>query len=164
MALRLPALMKLGAAVARGLQHFRHQSGLTQEELAARAGLNRNYIGMIEREENSPTVDTLEKLAAVLKIEPQLFFVDDEVISDAVGLQGSKSIHPQRASTCERRGRITTPTISSSGASPLSAFGLGGLAELGFFVLFEVVHVEVAVCFEPVLVGFDGKRSDEAAA
>ena len=43
-------------------------------------------------------------------------------------------------------------------------FGLGGLAELGFFVLFEVVHVEVAVCFEPVLVGFDGKRSDEAAA
>jgi hypothetical protein len=43
-------------------------------------------------------------------------------------------------------------------------FGLGGLAELGFFVLFEVVHVEVAVCFEPVLVSFDGKRSDEAAA
>ena len=81
--------MKLGAAVARRLRRFRHQSGLTQEELAARAGLNRNYIGMIEREENSPTVDTLEKLAAVLKIEPQLFFVDDEVISDAVGLQGS---------------------------------------------------------------------------
>ena len=52
-------------------------------------GLNRNYVGMIEREENSPTVDTLEKLAAVLKIEPQLFFVDDELISEAVGLQGS---------------------------------------------------------------------------
>ena len=44
---------------------------------------------MIEREENSPTVDTLEKLAAVLKIEPKLFFADDELISDAVGLQGS---------------------------------------------------------------------------
>ena len=43
-------------------------------------------------------------------------------------------------------------------------FGLGCLAELGFFVLFEIFHVEVAVCFEPVLVGFDGKRSDEAAA
>ena len=75
--------------MARRLRRFRHQSGLTQEELAARAGLNRNYIGMIEREENSPTVDTLEKLAAVLKIEPQLFFVDDELISDALGLQGS---------------------------------------------------------------------------
>ena len=75
--------------MARRLRRFRHQSGLTQEELAARAGLNRNYIGMIEREENSPTVDTLEKLAAVLKIEPKLFFADDELISEAVGLQGS---------------------------------------------------------------------------
>ena len=81
--------MKLGAAVARRLRRFRHQSGLTQEELAARAGLNRNYVGMIEREENSPTVDTLEKLAAVLKIEPQLFFADDELISEAVRLHGS---------------------------------------------------------------------------
>ena len=81
--------MKLGAAVSRRLRRFRHQSGLTQEELAARAGLNRNYIGMIEREENSPTVDTLEKLAAVLKIEPQLFFADDELISEAVRLHGS---------------------------------------------------------------------------
>ena len=80
--------MKLGAAVARRLRRFRHQSGLTQEELAARAGLNRNYVGMIEREENPPTVDTLEKLAAVLKIEPQLFFAD-ELISEAVGLHGS---------------------------------------------------------------------------
>ena len=46
-------------------------------------------------------------------------------------------------------------------------FGLGCLAELGFFVLFEIVHVEVAVCFEPVLVGFDGearmRRQHEAA-
>ena len=81
--------MKLGAAVARRLRRFRHQSGLTQEELAARAGLNRNYVGMIEREENSPTVDTLEKLAAVLKIEPKLFFADDELISEAVRLHGS---------------------------------------------------------------------------
>jgi hypothetical protein len=30
------------------------------------------------------------------------------------------------------------------------------LAELGFLVLFEIVHVEVAVGLEPVLMGFDG--------
>jgi hypothetical protein len=34
--------------------------------------------------------------------------------------------------------------------------GLSGLAELSFLVLLEVVHVEIAVGFEPVLVGFDG--------
>ena len=31
-----------------------------------------------------------------------------------------------------------------------------GLAELHFLVLFEIVHIEIAVGFESVLVGFDG--------
>ena len=31
-----------------------------------------------------------------------------------------------------------------------------GLAELNFHVLFEIVHIEIAVGFEPVLVGLDG--------
>ena len=31
-----------------------------------------------------------------------------------------------------------------------------GLAELNFLVLFEIVHIEIAVGFEPVLVGLDG--------
>lgn len=68
--------MTLGAVVARRVRQFRIERGLTQEELAGRAGLNRNYVGMIEREENSPTVVTLEKLAAVLEIEPKLLFDD----------------------------------------------------------------------------------------
>ena len=41
---------------------------------------------------------------------------------------------------------------------------LGGLAELGFLVVFEIVHVEVAVGLEPVFMGFDGEGSDEATA
>ena len=34
--------------------------------------------------------------------------------------------------------------------------GLGGLAEGGFLVLPEIVHVEIAVGFEPVFMGLDG--------
>ena len=34
--------------------------------------------------------------------------------------------------------------------------GLSSLAEVGFLVLPEVVHVEVAMGFEPVFVGLDG--------
>ncbi len=34
--------------------------------------------------------------------------------------------------------------------------GLSGFAEVGFLVLPEIVHVNVAVGFEPILVGFDG--------
>ena len=61
--------MRLRAIVARNLRRLRAERDITQEELAERAGLNRNYVGMIEREENAPTVDTLEKLAEVLQVE-----------------------------------------------------------------------------------------------
>jgi hypothetical protein len=38
--------------------------------------LNRNYIGMIEREENSPTVDAIEQISGALGIDPVLLFQD----------------------------------------------------------------------------------------
>jgi transcriptional regulator with XRE-family HTH domain len=47
---------------------------LSQEEVADRAGINRNYVGMLEREEHAATVDMLEKLAAVLDADPLEFF------------------------------------------------------------------------------------------
>ena len=60
--------MKLRRTVARNLRRLRLKRGLSQEELADRAGLNRNYVGMIEREENAPTVDALEQIAKALDI------------------------------------------------------------------------------------------------
>jgi transcriptional regulator with XRE-family HTH domain len=59
--------MKLRAVVARNLRVLRKQKGFTQEELADVAGINRNYVGQIEREEKSPTVDILEKLSIALE-------------------------------------------------------------------------------------------------
>jgi transcriptional regulator with XRE-family HTH domain len=67
--------MKLRAVVARNLRVLRKQKGFTQEELADRAGINRNYVGQIEREEKSPTVDLLERLVLALDVEPEVFFV-----------------------------------------------------------------------------------------
>ena len=63
--------MQLRRIVAQNLRRLRQDRGLSQEELADLAGLNRNYIGMIEREENAPTVDTLEELAKALKVQPE---------------------------------------------------------------------------------------------
>lgn len=59
---------RLRGVLARNLRRLRRARGLSQEELAARAGLNRNYVGMIEREENAATVDVLERLAEVLGV------------------------------------------------------------------------------------------------
>jgi transcriptional regulator with XRE-family HTH domain len=60
--------------VAQNLRRLRQGRGQTQEELADLAGFNRNYIGMIEREEHSPTVDTLEPLSQALHVRPEEFF------------------------------------------------------------------------------------------
>ena len=68
--------MKLRRVVAQNLRRLRRKSSLSQEELADRAGLNRNYIGMIEREENSPTVDALEQISEALWIYPVVLFQD----------------------------------------------------------------------------------------
>jgi transcriptional regulator with XRE-family HTH domain len=65
--------MELRRTVAKNVKMLRLERGHTQEGLSALAGLDRNYIGMIERRERSPTVDTLEKLAKALKVEPIAF-------------------------------------------------------------------------------------------
>ncbi|MFC3670148.1 helix-turn-helix domain-containing protein [Novosphingobium pokkalii] len=59
--------MKLRGIVAGNLRRLRMAKGLSQEEVAHLAGLDRNYVGNLEREQNSPTVDTLERIAAVLE-------------------------------------------------------------------------------------------------
>ena len=63
--------MKLTAIFARNLRLCRQASGLSQERLAEFAGLDRNYIGKLEREESSPTLDTIEALAIAMQIEAE---------------------------------------------------------------------------------------------
>lgn len=60
--------------VARNLRKFRQAKGLSQEELAHRADINRNYVGMLESEQNSATIDMLDKLAEALDIYAGDFF------------------------------------------------------------------------------------------
>ncbi len=64
--------MKLRRIVAQNLRRLRQDRDLTQEELADLAGINRNYVGMIEREENAVSIDVLEALAKALKVEPSV--------------------------------------------------------------------------------------------
>lgn len=66
--------MRLREIFGTNLRRLRHASGLSQEELAHRAGLNRNYVGLLERAANSPTLDTIERLAAELAVDPVSFF------------------------------------------------------------------------------------------
>jgi transcriptional regulator with XRE-family HTH domain len=46
----------------------RVRQGLSQEELADKAGFHRTYIGMIERAERNITLRNLERLAEALEV------------------------------------------------------------------------------------------------
>ena len=51
------------------IRQVREQRGLTQEKLAALAGLHRAYIGQIERGEKNIGLINLEKIAKALKVD-----------------------------------------------------------------------------------------------
>ena len=57
-------LIKFGNKV----RERRTELGLSQEELAGRAGFHRTYIGMIERAEKNITLENIEKIARALEI------------------------------------------------------------------------------------------------
>lgn len=52
----------------------RKELGISQEELADRAGFHRTYIGMIERAERNITLSNLKRLTDALQITIKDFF------------------------------------------------------------------------------------------
>ena len=55
------------------MRRLRHEKSMSQEELAHRAQVNRNYVGMLEREEYAASIDMLEKLASALGVDAAEF-------------------------------------------------------------------------------------------
>lgn len=56
------------------IRQIRIERKITQENLALEAGLNRAYVGYIERGERNPSVRTLAKIAKILKVQLFEFF------------------------------------------------------------------------------------------
>ncbi len=55
--------------LALNLRKFRQAKGLSQEELADRAEIDRTYISAIERSVNAASIDVVERLARGLGVE-----------------------------------------------------------------------------------------------
>ena len=57
--------------IGQSIRKIRESRKITQEQLALTAGLNRAYIGYIERGERNPSTDTIVKVAKALKVSPK---------------------------------------------------------------------------------------------
>jgi transcriptional regulator with XRE-family HTH domain len=56
------------ALIAWNLRRIRVKRGLSQERLAFDAEVDRSYVGGLERLEENPTVDLLDRLAKTLEV------------------------------------------------------------------------------------------------
>jgi len=54
--------------LAAKIRRTRMEKGITQENLAYSAGLNRAYIGYIENANRHPSIDTVNRIAKVLNV------------------------------------------------------------------------------------------------
>lgn len=65
------------------IRAFRQIRGISQEQLALKAGLNTTFLGQVEREIKKPTIDTLEKIVNALDITfEDLFSFEKNVVRD----------------------------------------------------------------------------------
>ncbi|MEP3776281.1 MAG: helix-turn-helix transcriptional regulator [Paracoccaceae bacterium] len=64
--------MMLRDRVALNIQELRRERGLSQEELALRADVNRGYMGKLENAKYAASLDMLEKIASALNVDPSV--------------------------------------------------------------------------------------------
>lgn len=65
--------------------------GLSQERLAFDAGVDRSYVGGLERQEENPTVDILDRLAKTLSVP-----ISDLLVEPAKGSSPPKPLKAGR--------------------------------------------------------------------
>jgi CheY-like chemotaxis protein len=68
------AMVDVKTQLGRAIKTQRASLGISQEELAYRAGLHRTYVSDVERGVRNPSIETIEKLAGALEISTSTLF------------------------------------------------------------------------------------------
>lgn len=61
---------ELAVAIGKNIREKRRANGLSQDRFALIVGIDRSYMGRIERGEGSMTIEKLYRIAAALQCEP----------------------------------------------------------------------------------------------
>lgn len=87
------------------LRQLRSERNISQRDLAKMAGLSPNSISLIERDETSPSVATLQSLASALNIRMSYFF-EDETPSSVLHIKsGARPMIESEGVTIEGMGK-----------------------------------------------------------
>ena len=62
--------MRLRAIFAANLRRARQTAGVSQEELANLAGVDRTYVSSLERSVYAASIDVIERISDALNVEP----------------------------------------------------------------------------------------------
>jgi len=72
--------------VGRNVRRIRVAKHISQERLAFDSGVDRSYLGGLERGEENPTVDVLDRLAVTLAVPLRQLFAEEGVGDSSNGL------------------------------------------------------------------------------
>jgi transcriptional regulator with XRE-family HTH domain len=61
---------RIRSIFAGNLKRIRAAQKMSQEKLALKADVERAYLGIIERQKSSPTIDVVYRIAKALKVPP----------------------------------------------------------------------------------------------
>ena len=62
--------------IGKNIRKFRQQTKLRQEDLAEKTGLSPNYVGMVERGEKIPALETFIKIINALDVSADMVLAD----------------------------------------------------------------------------------------
>lgn len=113
------------------IKRLRLKKGLTQEELAERTDLTKGHISQLERDLNSPSIETLFTLLEVLGTSPKDFFDDSEKNKKVVFTKNEQIVYSD--AELKYKIRWLVPRSNEKEMDPVQI----EFDELGQFKLFE---------------------------
>lgn len=68
--------MNVRTRIGRNIRQLRVELGLSQERLALESGIDRSYVGRVERGEENVTLDTMQAFAAALGVDVSALLIE----------------------------------------------------------------------------------------
>jgi transcriptional regulator with XRE-family HTH domain len=105
--------MTLKQVFIQNLKEFRKKEGLSQMKLAEYCNTAPSYIGQIETGIRFPSLELIEKMADIMRIEPYHFFKKKEVINDN---SDAENIFPRLPNSMKKqiKTQIKTQVVQST--------------------------------------------------